>query len=634
MTEENQNISGRDAGKNSRAVPSSVRAEVLEAVRQLPHLPGVYRFFDKNDKLLYVGKARDLVKRVSTYFQKTSPSPRIAMMVGRIARLQTTVTRSEVEALILESNLIKTLHPHYNIIFRDDKSYPYLKVTGQRVPRIVYYRGTVDRKNEYFGPFPNASAVRETIQILQKVFRLRTCEDSVFRNRTRPCLLYQIGRCSGPCAGLIGENAYRRDVEHAVRFLRGEQTAILGELQEKMEGYARRLEFEEAALVRNQIAALSQVLHQQSMETDNEAEDVDIIAVVVRQGCACINLAMVRGGRHLGDHAVFPGNMGSAVENEGEKRETRILKAFLAQHYIDRQIPRTLVLNLDFDEPALMMALSEQAGHRIHLVFQPQGQRRLWLEMAQKNAEIALERVLSKSGTQLSRVKALIDLMKLDIDDPDSLRIEAFDISHTQGEAVQASCVVFHHCAMQNSEYRRYNIAGITPGDDYAAMKQVLTRRYGKLVGHEDLMPHIVLVDGGKGQVSMASQVFAELGHDLGLIVGVAKGEGRKVGLETLVYADGRLPQELGKDSGVLMLIAQIRDEAHRFAITGMRAKRDKKRQASRLEEIEGVGAKRRQRLLARFGSVRGIADASVDDLATVEGISHRLAQQIYDQLH
>ena len=634
MTEENQNISGRDAGKNSRAVPSSVRAEVLEAVRQLPHLPGVYRFFDKNDKLLYVGKARDLVKRVSTYFQKTSPSPRIAMMVGRIARLQTTVTRSEVEALILESNLIKTLHPHYNIIFRDDKSYPYLKVTGQRVPRIVYYRGTVDRKNEYFGPFPNASAVRETIQILQKVFRLRTCEDSVFRNRTRPCLLYQIGRCSGPCAGLIGENAYRRDVEHAVRFLRGEQTAILGELQEKMEGYARRLEFEEAALVRNQITALSQVLHQQSMETDNEAEDVDIIAVVVRQGCACINLAMVRGGRHLGDHAVFPGNMGSAVENEGEKRETRILKAFLAQHYIDRQIPRTLVLNLDFDEPALMMALSEQAGHRIHLVFQPQGQRRLWLEMAQKNAEIALERVLSKSGTQLSRVKALIDLMKLDIDDPDSLRIEAFDISHTQGEAVQASCVVFHHCAMQNSEYRRYNIAGITPGDDYAAMKQVLTRRYGKLVGHEDLMPHIVLVDGGKGQVSMASQVFAELGHDLGLIVGVAKGEGRKVGLETLVYADGRLPQELGKDSGVLMLIAQIRDEAHRFAITGMRAKRDKKRQASRLEEIEGVGAKRRQRLLARFGSVRGIADASVDDLATVEGISHRLAQQIYDQLH
>ena len=595
-------------------------------------MPGVYRYFDKNDKLLYVGKARDLIKRVSTYFQKASPSPRIAMMVERIARMETTVTRSEVEALILESNLIKTLHPHYNIIFRDDKSYPYLKITGQKYPRMVYYRGNVDRHNQFFGPFPNSWAVRETIQILQRVFRLRTCEDSVFKNRTRPCLLYQINRCSGPCVDLISEEGYRKDTENAVRFLRGEQTVILGELQEKMERHAERLEFEEAAFVRNQIASLSQVLQQQSMESDKVA-DVDIIAVVVREGRACVNLAMVRGGRHLGDRAVFPGNLGSGVD-ENEKLEIQVLKAFLAQHYIDGQIPGTIVVNMDFDEPALLVALSEQCGHRIHIVTQPQGQRRLWLEMAQKNAEIALARVLLQSDTQLSRVKSLIELMNLDIEDPNDLRIEAFDISHTQGEAVQASCVIFHHCAMQNSEYRRYNIAGITPGDDYAAMKQVLTRRYEKLVGHEDLMPDIVLVDGGKGQVSMATQVFAELGHDLSLIVGVAKGEGRKVGLETLVYADGRLPQELGKDSKVLMLIAQIRDEAHRFAITGMRAKRDKKRQASRLEEIEGVGAKRRQKLLARFGSVRQIADASVDDLATVEGISRRLAQQIYDQLH
>lgn len=612
---------------------SPAKQDVLNTVRQLPHLPGVYRFFDKNDKLLYVGKARDLVKRVSTYFQKTSPSPRIAMMVERIARLETTVTRNEVEALLLESNLIKTLHPHYNIIFRDDKSYPYLKITGGDVPRVVYYRGAIDRKNQYFGPFPNASAVRETIQVLQKVFRLRTCEDSVFRNRTRPCLLYQIGRCSAPCAGLVTAEDYRHDVDDAARFLRGGQAAVLGELQEKMEAHAQRLEFEEAAFVRNRITALSRVLQQQSMETDNGA-DVDIIAVVVKEGRACVNLAMVRGGRHLGDRAVFPGNLGSALNHDGDGPETQVLKAFLAQHYIDGQIPGTIVLNMELDDPALLMALSEQCGHRIHLVFQPQGQRRLWLEMAQKNAGIALERILSQSEMQLSRVKALIGRMKLDIEDPDALRIEAFDISHTQGEAVQASCVVFHHCAMQNSEYRRYNISGIAPGDDYAAMKQVLTRRYEKLVGHEDLMPDIVLVDGGKGQVSMASRVFAELGHDLGKIVGVAKGEGRKVGLETLVYADGRLPDELGKDSGILMLIAQIRDEAHRFAITGMRAKRDKKRQTSRLEEIEGVGAKRRQRLLARFGSVRGIADASVDDLATVEGISYRLAQQIYDQLH
>ena len=632
MSERRRDVSTGENGQNPEDNSAEKRKELLKAVKQLPHLPGVYRYFDKNDKLLYVGKARDLIKRVSTYFQKASPSPRIAMMVERIARMETTVTRSEVEALILESNLIKTLHPHYNIIFRDDKSYPYLKITGQKYPRMVYYRGNVDRHNQFFGPFPNSWAVRETIQILQRVFRLRTCEDSVFKNRTRPCLLYQINRCSGPCVDLISEEGYRKDTENAVRFLRGEQTVILGELQEKMERHAERLEFEEAAFVRNQIASLSQVLQQQSMESDKVA-DVDIIAVVVREGRACVNLAMVRGGRHLGDRAVFPGNLGSGVD-ENEKLEIQVLKAFLAQHYIDGQIPGTIVVNMDFDEPALLVALSEQCGHRIHIVTQPQGQRRLWLEMAQKNAEIALARVLLQSDTQLSRVKSLIELMNLDIEDPNDLRIEAFDISHTQGEAVQASCVIFHHCAMQNSEYRRYNIAGITPGDDYAAMKQVLTRRYEKLVGHEDLMPDIVLVDGGKGQVSMATQVFAELGHDLSLIVGVAKGEGRKVGLETLVYADGRLPQELGKDSKVLMLIAQIRDEAHRFAITGMRAKRDKKRQASRLEEIEGVGAKRRQKLLARFGSVRQIADASVDDLATVEGISRRLAQQIYDQLH
>lgn len=503
MSEKERDVSTGENGQNPEDNSAEKRKELLKAVKQLPHLPGVYRYFDKNDKLLYVGKARDLIKRVSTYFQKASPSPRIAMMVERIARMETTVTRSEVEALILESNLIKTLHPHYNIIFRDDKSYPYLKITGQKYPRMVYYRGNVDRHNQFFGPFPNSWAVRETIQILQRVFRLRTCEDSVFKNRTRPCLLYQINRCSGPCVDLISEEGYRKDTENAVRFLRGEQTVILGELQEKMERHAERLEFEEAAFVRNQIASLSQVLQQQSMESDKVA-DVDIIAVVVREGRACVNLAMVRGGRHLGDRAVFPGNLGSGVD-ENEKLEIQVLKAFLAQHYIDGQIPGTIVVNMDFDEPALLVALSEQCGHRIHIVTQPQGQRRLWLEMAQKNAEIALARVLLQSDTQLSRVKSLIELMNLDIEDPNDLRIEAFDISHTQGEAVQASCVIFHHCAMQNSEYRRYNIAGITPGDDYAAMKQVLTRRYEKLVGHEDLMPDIVLVDGGKGQVSMAT---------------------------------------------------------------------------------------------------------------------------------
>ncbi|MGN0918043.1 MAG: excinuclease ABC subunit UvrC [Oxalobacter sp.] len=631
-------------------VPDEKRQALLETVRQLPHLPGVYRFFDQQDRLLYVGKARDLVRRVSTYFLKTASSPRIALMVSRIARLETTVTRSEMEALLLESNLIKTQHPRYNIIFRDDKTYPYLKITGEDFPRIVYYRGSVDRSNQYFGPFPNAYAVRETIQILQKAFRLRTCENSVFQNRARPCLLCQINRCSGPCVGVIDQEAYQRDVHDAVRFLRGEHSAVLDELQKKMMAYAEQLEFEGAASVRNRIMALSKVLEQQSMEADSQV-DVDVIAVALKAGLACVNLAMVRGGRHLGDRAVFPGNMAAAFNSHEGKNmadgnhqaagdwqedasEVQVLKAFLAQHYMGGNIPAVIVCNVLFDDPALVEMLSTEAGHRVHFVFQPQGQRRIWLELAEKNADIALERMLQRHDTQQVRLKELVAMMKPDIEDMDSLRIEAFDISHTQGEATQASCVVFHHGAMQHSEYRRYGITDVAPGDDYGAMKQVLTRRYEKLVGQEDLMPDIVLVDGGPGQVAMAVEVFSSLGHDLGRIVGVAKGEGRKVGLETLVYADGREPQELGKDSGVLMLIAQIRDEAHRFAITGMRAKRDRKRRTSRLEEIEGIGPKRRQKLLARFGSIRGIADASVEDLATVEGISTGLAEQIYRQLH
>lgn len=609
------------------------RRELLRVVRKLPNLPGVYRYFDENDRILYVGKARDLKKRVTSYFQKTLQSPRIQMMVERIARLETTVTRSEAEALILENNLIKSLQPRYNILFRDDKSYPYLKITGQDYPRIVYYRGAIDKKNQYFGPFPNAWAVRESIEILQRVFRLRTCEDSVFSNRTRPCLLHQIKRCSAPCVKLISETDYQRDVENAARFLRGEQTDVLQELESSMLAYSEKLEFEEAALVRNQIAALSQILHQQSMEAGRDT-DVDIIAAVVEGGRACVNLAMVRGGRHLGDRASFPSNMQEALKDEEEKIEVQVLKAFLAQHYIDKPIPRTLILNIELDEPALMKALMDQCGHAIHLVFQPQGLRRQWLEMAQKGAEMALERILHQESAQLQRVQTLIEQIGLDAADPDALRIEAFDISHTQGESTQASCVVFQHHAMQNGEYRRYNISNIVPGDDYAAMRQVLTRRYEKFVGSETKMPDLVLVDGGKGQVEAAKQVFAELGHDISLIVGVAKGEGRKAGLETLIFADGRPAKELGKDSAALMLVAQIRDEAHRFAITGMRTRRDKKRQTSRLEEIEGVGAKRRQRLLARFGSMRGVADASVEDLMSVEGISRKLAQQIYNQLH
>ena len=633
------------------------RAKLLAEVAALPSLPGVYRYFDAAGGVLYVGKARELKKRVSSYFQKDHGGTRIGAMVARIARLETTVVRSEAEALLLENNLIKTLNPKFNILFRDDKSYPYLKLVTHQFPRVAYYRGAVDRKHRYFGPYPNAWAVKQTIQLVQKVFRLRTCEDTVYNHRSRPCLLYQIQRCSAPCVNFVSAEDYARDVHDAERFLLGAADEVVQDLQSQMMAWAEALEFEKAAELRNRISALSKVLHQQSMDESSlsaSEKDVDILAVKVAGGRACVNLAMVRGSRHLGDRAYFPAHVDEGTvfdaEAEGDEgqlptrsAEVQVLEAFLVQHYVGQPVPPLLVLSHAVDE-ALVEALASTAGTRVRTVSQPREQRRIWLEMAAKGAELALARLLSEEGSQRERTRALAEALDLDTPDLDSLRIECFDISHTAGEATQASCVVFQNHAMQSAEYRRFNITGVTGGDDYAAMRQVLTRRYAKLAeavaagttpSGKQRLPDLVLVDGGKGQVSMARAVFEELGLDLSLIVGVEKGEGRKVGLEELVFADGRPKVYLGHDSAALMLVAQIRDEAHRFAITGMRAKRASVRTGgSALEEIPGVGPRKRARLLQRFGGVRGVGSASVDDLASVEGISRDLAEEIYRALH
>ena len=618
--------------------------ELLSQVAALPSLPGVYRYYDADGQVLYVGKANHLKKRVSSYFQKSHDGTRIGHMVSKISRMETTVVRSEAEALLLENNLIKTLKPRYNILFRDDKSYPYLKITGAKsatpdslghpspksISRVVYYRGAVDKQHEYFGPYPSVWAVREAIQLLQKVFRLRTCEDTVFKNRTRPCLLHQIKRCSGPCVGLINEQDYQQDVKNASELLGGRTQEVMKSLEKRMMSHSDALEFEAAADVRNQINALSKVLHQQSVDSVDD-RDVDILAVMVQAGKACVNLAMVRGGRHLGDSPYFPTHVEGAQPVE-------VLEAFISQHYLEIAAPPTLITSHAVDK-SLIRALSDQMGVKMHVIHQPREQRKSWLDMAQQNASIKLSRLLAEEGSQQSRTRALVDALDLAPEDMDNFLIECFDISHTAGEATQASFVVFHHHQMQSAQYRRYNIDGITPGDDYAAMRQVLTRRYSKLAeavrAGEARFPDLVLIDGGKGQISMAKSVFESLELDISRLVGVEKGDGRKVGLEELVFADGRPKLTLSQDSAALMLVAQIRDEAHRFAITGMRAKRAKVRTgSSSLEEIAGIGPRKRAKLLQRFGGVRGVADASVQDLCTVEGISLALAQAIYAALH
>jgi excinuclease ABC subunit C len=590
----------------------------------LPDAPGVYRMLGADDEVLYVGKAKSLKKRVSSYFQKTTRSPRINLMLTQVQRVDITTTRSEAEALILENTLIKRLTPKYNILFRDDKSYPYIVLTGDEFPRLAFHRGSFNPQARYFGPYPNSLAVREAIQLLQKIFQLRTCENSVFAHRSRPCLLYQIKRCTAPCVGLINKADYAADVRNAEMFLRGQHSEVVDQLSRAMQQAADALRFEEAAQLRDQVRALQAVLHRQYVSTTGE-ENVDILVAQSSGGLFCVNLAMVRGGQHLGDCAHFPRGAGSM---EGE--ESAGLLAFMEQHYLLHPAPERLILSHALDQAST--AVFEAAGAKVAFGPPRNEKERAWLSMAENNARLALESRHHAVDSARQRLEALAEV--LDSDPP--ARIECFDISHTQGEGTVASCVVCVDGSMKKSEYRRFNISGIQPGDDYAAMRQALFRRYEKVASGDAVAPDLILIDGGKGQLGVARDVLAELGLQHLASVGVAKGEGRKPGLETLLIGegDGLESVHLTAQHPALHLIQEIRDEAHRFAIFGHRARRDKARRRSKLEDVPGVGAERRRRLLAYFGGLQGVMAATVEDLCRVEGIGRALAQKIYDELH
>lgn len=605
---------------SNSAGPGFDPAAILNA---LPNLPGVYRMLGADGEVLYVGKARDLKRRVSSYFQKSDLSPRIRHMVARIRDIQVTVVRSESEALLLENNLIKGLAPRYNILFRDDKSYPYLLLTGHAWPRLAYFRGTPDKGDQVFGPFPNGFAVRESIQILQKVFRLRTCEDTVFANRSRPCLLHQIKRCSGPCVGLVGAGEYARDVHNAMLFLQGKDDEVTAELTAKMETASTALRFELAAAYRDQLQALGRVREKQFVES-RSTQDADIIAVAMKAPAVCVYLMMVRGGRNLGGKAFFP-------QHVEEADTATVLEAFISQHYVGRTVPPVVVCDAA-PEPDEGLAgwLADAAEGKVQLVARPVGERRAWLAMARHNAELALAAREGQRANQEARLAALNEALG----EEGIARIECFDVSHTQGEATVVACVVYDKGAMQPSEYRRYNVSDVTPGDDYAAMREALSRRYARLAEGEGAMPDLLLIDGGKGQLNVAVQVLSELGLASLTMVGVAKGEERKPGLEQLFRPDREQPVVLPADHPALHLIQQVRDEAHRFAITGHRAKRAKQRTTSSLEGVPGVGPKRRQRLLQHFGGLRGVVAAGIEELAQVEGVSRELAERIYRELH
>ncbi|TXH12545.1 MAG: excinuclease ABC subunit UvrC [Gammaproteobacteria bacterium] len=604
------------------ATPRPFDAKSLLAT--LTELPGVYRMLDDAGNVLYVGKAKNLRKRVATYFREQPASPRIALMVAQVAAVETTVTRSERDALLLENNLIKSLSPRYNILFRDDKSYPYIVLTRDPTPRLGFYRGTIDKRADYFGPFPASSAVRESIGLLQKMFRLRTCENSVFNHRSRPCLLYQIKRCSAPCVGLIKPERYAQDVQMATLFLQGRQQDVIGRLGEAMDDASARLAFEQAAIYRDQIQSLRQVQERQFVDS-SQAGDVDVIAAASQEGVSCVNLAMVRGGRHLGDRPYFPANSHDSSAEE-------VLLAFLYQHYLDHPAPARIVVSAGLADDEVRDWLGTLAGQRV-IVSQPRlNVERVWVEMATQGARLAIAARRNAWSRQAARLDALAEILGLDFDDTE-VRVECFDVSHTQGASTVASCVVFQGAAMLSSEYRQFNLSGIPPGDDCAAIGQAVHRRYDRVLSRGGVLPALILIDGGSGQVKAAAAALADLGLSQLPLLGVAKGESRKPGLETLVFADERQPVKLASEHAALQLIQEIRDEAHRFAVTRHRARRSKSGKTSRLDEISGIGPKRRKALIARFGGLQGIMVAGIDQLTAVPGISRELAERIYAAL-
>ena len=593
-------------------------------VANLTHRPGAYQMIDANGEVIYIGKAKDLRRRVGSYFQGRAQDSKTMAMVRQVADIDVTVTRTETEALMLEYNLIKRHKPRFNVVLRDDKSYPYIHVsTDEEFPRLSFYRGPRKRKGRLFGPYPSAGSVRETLSQLQKLFQVRQCEDSYFANRTRPCLQYQIQRCTAPCVGLVSAEDYRRDVEHAVLFLEGRGEAVTESLVERMEQASEQLEFERAAQYRDQLAKLKNVESQQLVS--RSAGDFDVIGLVSERSLACVAVMYFRGGRLLGSRSHFPRSVPEADAEE-------VMRAFLLQYYGGREAPKEILVSQSVsDADALAEMLSERANHRVRIKHRVRGDRARWLEMALTNAEHAAALRKKSSATMTQQLESVTEALRLD---EIPARLECFDVSHTGGEAAVASCVVFGPEGPLKSEYRRFNISGVTAGDDYGALAQALQRRYARVKKGEAPIPDVLLIDGGKGQLSAAAEVLEELQLVGVRLVGVAKGQGRKPGRERLYLTDVPEPLKLPASSPALHLIQQLRDEAHRFAIAGHRARRQKKQSSSPLEEVRGLGPKRRRELLRQFGGLQAVARAGVDDLARVKGISRQLAQLIYEHFH